>query len=615
MGYGYNGKVLRVDLTGRRWEVEEYPEAFYRTYFGGHGFTSYWLMKRLRPGVDPLGPDNVLVFAPGLLAGSNLAGTCRNSVAARSPLTGAYGTSEAGGFFPQALKRTGYDALVVEGKADQPVYLFISPGTVQVRDATHLWGQEPKLVQQAIRDELGDGQVRVAQIGRAGENQVRYASVVNDLRHFAGRTGMGAVMGSKNLKAVAVKGEGRLSMADPQRVQELARFMSEEAPKRVPRYYDTGTAGSILILNAAGGLPTRNFRTGYFEGAQGISGEMLRDKLQVTRQSCHGCPIKCKGVVASQDKYPVDPDYGGPEYETMAALGSNCAVDDLEAVAKGNEMCNRYCLDTISAGVTIAFVMECFERGLLDRDSTGGLEVRFGDSKAMLQCIEMIAQREGFGDLMARGIKALSREIGQGSEEFAHHVKGQETPLHDPRFKKGLALGYAVSPTGSDHCHNIHDTMWNASIDPLKPFGILEPIPEGEMSARKVRLAYYVTNWNHFANCGLCTLTPWRPLEAVELVKAVTGWETSVHELLKVGERAHNLGRLFNLREGFGLAGDTLNYCFLKPIESGLLKGSVIIQEEFDDALRLFYEMSGWDREGVPTRGKLAELGIEWAVD
>ncbi|NPV69100.1 MAG: aldehyde ferredoxin oxidoreductase family protein [Firmicutes bacterium] len=615
MGNGFNGKILRVDLTSGTWRTEEYPEEFYRTYLGGHGFTSYFLFKELKTGTDPFGPENKLVFAPGILAGSNIAGTCRSSVGAKSPLTGGYGTSEAGGVWPQAFKRTGYDALIIEGRAAHPVYLFISPEKMEIRDARGYWGKEPKDVQSAIRDELGDPRVSVAQIGVAGENRVRYATVANDLRHLYGRTGMGAVMGSKNLKAIAVKGEGQLTMADPDGVRAFAKLMADEARTRVPRYFDTGTAGSVLILNAAGGLPTRNFRSTYFEGAEKVSGELVRDRFQIKRHSCYGCPIPCKSVCASDGKYKVDPDYGGPEYETMAAFGSNCGVDDLDAVVKGNEMCNRYGIDTISAGVTISFAMECFERGILSKEDTGGLDLRFGNAEAMLECLDMIASRQGFGDILAEGSHRASRKIGRGSEQYAYHIKGQETPLHDPRFKKGLGLGYAISPTGSDHCHNIHDTMWNKSVDALKPFGILEGLHEAELSPRKVRLTYYVVNWYHFINCGhICMLTPWRPQEVVDIVKAVTGWQTSVHELLKVGERAHNLGRIFDLREGFSAADDTINTCFLKPIESGVLKGSVVEEREFRDSLALLYEMSGWNQDGEPTRGKLAELGIEWAA-
>lgn len=614
---GVCGNILRVNLTRGELTVEHPDERFYRTYMGGRALIAYYLLKEVPAGADPLGPANKVIFAAGPVTGAPIAGSGRNSVGAKSPLTGFYGDAEGGGFWGAELKRAGFDAIIVEGMAEKPVYLWIHDGEYELRDASHLWGQDTYAVEEQIKRELGDKLIRVAQIGVAGERLVRYANVVNDLTHFCGRSGIGAVLGSKRLKAIAVRGTKPLSVAEPERLAKLARYQIEHFDELNAGFKDTGTAGGVIGLSTGGGLPTRNFNEGSFEGAEKISGQTMRDTILVDRDHCFACPIYCKRVVKVDEPYQVDPVYGGPEYETVAALGSNCGIDDLKAIAKGNELCNRYGLDTISTGVTIAFAMEAYENGLITQADTGGIDLRFGNAQAMLDTIELIARREGFGKLLGEGALRAAKAIGADAEQYAIHVKGQEVPMHEPRLKFGLGVGYAVSPTGADHCHNLHDTGYtkdNDAVKALAAFGIYGPVPLQDLGPAKVQLLTYVTNWRHMANCGVyCYFVPWNPLQVEEMFRAITGWNTSVMELMKVGERAVTLCRLFNLREGLTDEDDRLTPRFTKPFKSGPLAGVFVPAEQVEEAKRLYYGMMGWDEHGVPTAAKLGELGISWA--
>jgi aldehyde:ferredoxin oxidoreductase len=368
-------------------------------------------------------------------------------------------------------------------------------------------------------------------------------------------------------------------------------------------------------LNQMGGLPTRNFQDGHFEGAEAIDGHTMTDTLLVGRDTCFSCPITCKRKVEAHGRYEVDPEYGGPEYETVGAFGSSCGVDDLEAVAYANQLCNAYGLDTISTGMTIAWAMECFERGLLTTEETGGLALHFGDAEAMVALVEQIAHREGFGNVLAEGSLRASRRLEAG-EKYAMQVKGQEVPMHEPRIKFALGLGYATSPTGADHMHNIHDVGYTseAGIAGVKPFGILEPLAADDLGPEKVRLAKYEIDWQVFWNClGLCMFMPYSKIQMRDLVQAVTGWETSLFELAKVGERALTLARVYNYREGMTAEDDVMPWRFAEAFDSGPTEGVNVPASEMAAALDLYYEMRGWDREtGAPTSAKLHELGLSW---
>jgi aldehyde:ferredoxin oxidoreductase len=611
---GYNGKVLRVNLSDKSISVEAIDELFCRKYLGGAGFVTYFLWKELRPGVDPLGPDNKLVFALGPLTGAFLPGSGRNCIGAKSPLTGGIAKSEVGEFWGAELKRAGYDAIIVEGKAKEPVYLWVHDGEASIRDAGHLRGMNTKETQQAIRVELGDERMRVAMIGPAGENLVRYACIMNGLYDAAGRGGLGAVMGSKNLKAIAVRGHQALQISDPERVKELRGWLLANT-QLVRDFHEFGTGVSMVGFESTGNLPVRNFRDGLFPGAEMIAAQAVKDTIRIGMDTCFACPVRCKKMVQFEDPYyPVDSAYGGPEYETLAALGSNCGIDNLKAIAKGNELCSAYSLDTISTGSAIAFAMECFENGLLSIRDTNGIELRFGNEKAMLQITELIAKREGVGDLLAEGTARAAQRIGRGAEEFAIQVKGLDVAMHEPRVKLGLGLGYMVNPHGADHCCNIHDTEYVAGrkLEELKPFGILESVPLDDIGPRKVDLFRLVQLKEIvFDSLVVCTFLPYSYEQLADAVAAVTGWDTGVTEQLMVAERILTMARLFNIREGFTAADDTLPRRFFQPKTNGVLADKPLDPAKLEQAKGYYYTLMGWDAHtGIPKAEKLEELGI-----
>jgi aldehyde:ferredoxin oxidoreductase len=617
---GFHHKILRVNLSDREISVEEPDELFYRTYVGGWGLIAYYLLKELEPGMDPLGPDNLLIFATGPITGTSVMGSGRNAVGAKSPLTGGFGEGDVGGFWGTELRRAGWDAIVVSGQAEEPTYLWINDDQVEIREAGHLWGKETAKVEALLKEELGDSRVRVAQCGVAGENLVRYACVINDVTRAAGRTGLGAVMGSKKLKAIAVRGTGKVELADRDKTREVVDQVREGYAERWAWFQENGTSGSMLLKHEEGTLPTRNFQEAAFEGAEKITGQKMVETILVGRDTCPTCPITCKRKVEVNGRYKVDPVYGGPEYETAAAFGSCCGIDDLEAVVYANQLCNAYGLDTISTGVTIAWAMECFERGLLTEEDTGGLDLHFGNAQAMTTLVEQIAHREGFGDPLAEGSLRAAQTIGNGTVQYAMQIKGQEIPLHDPRTKFGHSLGLATSPTGADHMHNMHDGGYASERGVQisgQSLGILEPLPIDYLGPEKVRIAKYHNDWEAFWNClGLCAFMPYSRERVRDIVQGVTGWNTSMFELIKVGERALAMARAFNAREGFTARDDLSHWRFSTPLQSGPMEGTQVPAEAFAEALDLYYEMRGWDKEsGAPTRAKLYELGLGWVVD
>lgn len=628
MPNGYSGKILRVDLTRLSSEVEEPGEIFYRRYWGGKGFAGHLLLKEQSAGTDPLSPDNLLILATGVMTGSNLPAMPRFTVCSRSPLTGCFGESEAGGWWGPELKFAGFDAVVVKGCAERPVYLWIRDGQVEIRDASRIWGLDTVDAQDAIREELGDRRIRVAAIGPAGERLVRYACILNEGKHANGRNGMGAVMGSKRLKAIAVRGTKPPKPFDPEEVHRLARWYAAEYLNNPTTriLYEAGTPGLLSGLQASGMLPTRNFRSGSFEGAESIGWDAYRQEIFAGPRGCFGCPIRCKREARVEGRYTIDPRYGGPEYETLGAFGSACAVSDLRAIAKANEMCNRFGLDTISTGITIAFAMECFENGLLGIEELDGIELRFGNADAMLAMVERIARREGIGDLLAEGSARAAAQIGRGADRFAMQVKGQELPLHEPRGKPAVGLGYAVSDIGADHLLAVHDPglqmRESAILKVMAPLGVLEPIDTLDLGPRKVRAFYYAESiFAFWKAAGVCNFG-YAPRVAIpfekfiSMARAVTGWDTDLFEISKVGERAINMSHAFNLREGIRRRDDRLPERFFEPLPDGRLQGTALSRQEYEEAVTLLYQMKGWDpTTGFPTRGKLAELDLDWVAD
>ncbi len=616
MNGGFTGKILRVNLSKETTSTETLEDTLYRRHFGGRGLISYILLNELEPKIDSLGPKNKLIFACGPVTGAPVSGSGRNSVGAKSPLTGAYGEAEVGGYWGAELKRAGFDAIIVEGKASTPVYLWINDQKAELRDASKLWGLEIRKSQETIQNELDNKKVKIAQIGPGGEKLVRYASIVNDMNHVAGRCGMGAVMGSKNLKAVAVKGSTRIQVSKPKRLGNLAKWMAQNVKNLAYSLHTYGTGDGMDAMEETGNLPVRNFRDGDFPEVDQIDARAVKEQVGVGMGTCFGCAIACKKEVKVEAPWTVDPDYGGPEYETLASLGSNCGVSDLRAVCKANELCQRYSIDTISTGVAIGFAMECFEHGLLTTEDIGGMDLSFGNAESMVKMVELIGEKQGLGALLAEGVRRAAEEIGKGAEEFAVHVKGLEVPMHDPRLKRAEALGYAVSPTGADHVHNIHDTFLYPQL-PKKynSLGVLEPVPVEDFGPKKVRLFKYVGDWRTLNNfLVMCLFPPWSVNQKVDIVRSVTGWNTTAFELMKVVERGNTLARIFNLREGFTEKDDWLPPRFFQPKTSGALNKTSVNPEDLQKAKLLYYDMMGWTEQGVPKKSKLDELNIAWAA-
>jgi aldehyde:ferredoxin oxidoreductase len=622
MPNGYWGKILRVDLTTGEIRVEEKNEKFYRMYLGGRGIIAYYLLNEVHPKADPLGAGNLLIFAPSVLTGAGIPGSGRNSVGAKSPLTGAYGEGEGGGDWGVRLRWAGYDALVVAGVSASPVYLWINNHTVEIRDAGHLWGLETHPAQTAIQEEVGDSKLSTAIIGPGGERLVRFACISLDGHNFIGRAGMGAVMGSKRLKAVAVNGNTRPAVADSEAIRDIARWLRENYEAPLGTMQEMGTARGVSIVNSAGGFPTRNFREGAFEGVETLTGRYMTDTILVDRESCYACPVHCKRVVEFDDNgLSVGREYGGPEYETIGGFGSVCGIADIKVVAKANEICNRYTIDTISAGVFAAGAMECAEKGLIPPQFLDGIDLRFGSAEGLLTLVEQIGRREGLGDILADGMPGIVEKLGEEAAGYMMHVKGQPLPLHEPRWKPAMGIGYAISPTGADHMHNIHDPVYAndqvPAFDPARNLGILDGIDTLDLNPPKARLfVYMMLNKSAMNNLNLCAFMPYSFDMIVQQVAAVTGWNFSNWELMKATERSLDMARVFNMREGFTAEDDDLPRRFFEPLEGGALKGKHLDPVEFYAIRDLVYQMLGWDtKTGAPKPWKLYELGLDWLVE
>jgi aldehyde:ferredoxin oxidoreductase len=628
MPYGYHGRILHVDLSrGKMW-VEEPGEGFFRRYLGGSALGTHYALKLIPKGADPLGEENVLVISLGVTTGAPISGQSRVTATAKSPLSGAIGDSQAGGFWPAEAKAAGFDAFVLRGRAPKPVYLWVNDGEYELRDASHLWGKVTGEVQAAIERELGDPKVQVLQIGPAGERCVRFACIINMSNRANGRTGMGAVMGSKNFKAIAVRGRRRPEVADREALGALVKWAAEVFPNSPAKGFGTfGTAGVVQTQQKTGGLPTRNWSSGVFEGYESITGQTMAQRILKERDTCFGCIIRCKRVVETDwAGRRVDPLYGGPEYETIATFGSYCGVDDLEAIAYANQICNMYGVDTISCGATVAFAMDCFERGIITKGDTGGVELRFGNAEAMVAMVEMIAKREGLGDLLAEGSVRAAERMGKGAGDLAVAVKNHDLPAHMPQVKRSLALIYAVNPFGADHESSDHDPFYESAYeyfkDRLASLGLLDPQPPYSLTPEKVKFAVYTQRFYSLMDsvnvCQFVFGPSWQlfsPNQLVEMVRAVTGWDVSLWELMKVGERRLNMMRAFNAREGMDRKDDVLPPKLFMPLSGGPSDGMRITPEELETAKDLYYAMCGWDQKGIPTRAKLEELSLGWVAD
>jgi aldehyde:ferredoxin oxidoreductase len=493
-----------------------------------------------------------------------------------------------------------------------------------LRDAAHLWGRFTADVEDAIREELGDRRIQVLQCGPAAEKGVRFGALINNANRANGRTGMGTVMAAKNLKAVAVRGRSRPELADPDAARALGKWGADHFEESdIYRMGLVGTAGSVVPQSKQGGLPTCNWSSGTFEGAEAIGGQAMHDTILKERDTCFGCVVRCKRVVeVNEGPFPVDPRYGGPEYETLATMGSYCGVSDLAAVSRANQLCNMYGMDTISCGATIAWAMDCFERGLITVEDTGGVELRFGNAAALVEMVECIGKREGFGRVLGEGSARAAEALGVG-RDLVVAVKNHELPAHMPQVKRSLALIYAVNPFGADHESHEHDPSYQWYPDRMAVLDLLDPQPSHVLNAEKVRYALYTQRLCSCLDSVSLCLFVWgvawqlynKPSQLVEAVRAVTGWNVSLWELMKVGERRINLLRAFNAREGVGAEADTVPPKLLIPLQGGASDGVAVMAEEVEAAKELYYRMAGWDDSGRPTRAKLEELALGWVAD
>lgn len=632
MPYGYNGKILHVNLTEGSLSVEEPPEAFYRKYMGGSAMGLYYVLRETPRGVDALSPENVLTLMVSVLTGAPISGQSRLNANAKSPLTGAIGDSQSGGFFPAELKFAGFDGIVIRGRSSKPVYLSILNGEAALHDASHLMGRLTGEVDAILREEVGEPKAEVLQYGPAAENGVLFSSLVSMANRNNGRTGMGLVMASKNLKAIVVKGKGGVSIADPKALATLSKIGPKILPDNpdMPGLAQYGTASVVMFQNAIGSLPTFNYNQGQFAGAEPISGEVMYDTILKERDTCHACIVRCKRVVeVKEGRYKADPLYGGPEYETLSTFGSYCGVSDLAAIAEANQICNQYGVDTISAGATIAFAMECYEKGIIGAQQTGGLALRFGDADAMLEALRLMVTNQGpLGQALAQGSARAAKLWGEAAESCLITVKNQEAPAHMPQAKRSLALIYAVNPFGADHQSSEHDPYYEEGVADLNLHRLFEldlkdPTPAYSLGAEKVRFATYTQIFYSLLDTlELCQFvwgpawTLYGPSETVEMVRAITGWRVSLYELMKVGQRRLNLLRVFNAREGLTRKDDRLPKKFFQPLQGeGPTAGVALDPVEIEAALDLYYQLNGWTSDGIPTRASLADLGIEWAAE
>ncbi|HEX7540948.1 MAG TPA: aldehyde ferredoxin oxidoreductase family protein [Anaerolineales bacterium] len=596
---GYLGKILRVDLSRNRLWDETLNEDYARNYVGGSGLAARYLYDMLEANTDPLGPENPLFFLTGPLVGTSMSSAGRYSVCARSPLTGIWGEANSGGFFGPELRYAGYDGVLITGKAEQPVWLSIVAGQAALHKAGDLWGCDIYDTQTRLREALGDPKVRVACIGLAGENLVKLAGIANDHGRFAARTGLGAVMGSKNLKAIAVRGTGKIPLYAPEEYKaitnQILALNKDDFPAQSLRLY--GTAGYVNLSHMLGDLPIRYFQVGEYASADNLSGVDLAEKFLTRNTACHKCVIAC----GRETQSPIykDPKVDGPEYETVGALGSLLMIFDLEAVIHAGHLCNLYGMDIISMGVTLGLACELFERGLLTTADTGGLEIRYGDAGTVFRLIELTARREGFGAVLAEGNAALAERAGV--PELSATVNRLEVPMHDPRAYLGMAVTYALSPRGACHMQGDMYTL-DLGQSNIEEIG-LKPGDRHDNTIEKGRSAARLQAWRNLYNSLiLCQFeNPGvRPLLAA--INAATGWGLEAEDLMTLGKRIVNIKRLMNFKLGLTKANDRLPDLLLKPLKEG---GAAGYQPDLPTLLAGAYAEFGWDPESGHPLGDL----------
>lgn len=604
---GYTGKILNIDLTHSKIRIEGLKEDWLNQFIGGSGLGAKYLYEMTDEKTDPLGPENPLIFMAGPFTGTSVPLSGRHAVVARSPLTGIFGESDVGGTWGANLKRAGFDGILITGESEKPIYIWINDGKVEIRDASPLWGKDTYEIDPVLKAETHEKAV-VSAIGQAGENQVLLASIMTDGRdgRAAGRCGMGAVMGSKNLKAIVVHGTQKVPVFDSEGVHRLPKEFGGMIIKNAENFRKYGTAGSLSVFEAMGTLPLQNWKYvgRWEESAEKINGFTLSETLLTGRYFCDACMLGCGRRVKLEQGPYAGVEGAGPEYETLALLGSNCLTDNLEALCYANELCNRFGLDTISTGGVIAFGMEAFEKGLIDREDTGGIELRWGNEQAVIEMIRMIAQKRKIGMTLGMGVKKASEVIGKNSIEFAMHIKGLELPAHDPRGYNGGATGFATSSRGACHLAGLTHTFERVLKSP--EMGIPEPLDRYQVEGKGILAAKSQNLMGMMDSLKLCKFVLFGGVTITDIVKwyqLVTGREMTIDEFVKTGERIFNLKRLYNVRLGISRKDDTLPFRSLtfKRIGKGLTPNLPPLGRMLGE----YYEYRGWSEEGIPTPKKL----------
>jgi len=616
MNFGFWGFMWDLDLARREVRLLEVPPEDARKYFGGSGLGAKILLEMLDGGLGPLEPDSPLIIAGGLLTGTKVPTACRTVICGRSPLTGIWGESTAGGFFGAALKSTGVDGLLIRGKAENPVYLLITDGRVEIRDASHLWGLDTFETDEALKRET-DRRAFVCAIGPCGERLIPMASVIFEGHHAraAGRCGFGASMGSKNLKAIVVRGRKRIPIRHPEALIASVKGSIPSIQKSAKSLMTFGTPGGVEAVEAHGDLPIANWTGGSWpEGAKAISGRTNLPKYFSGHYACFACPIRCGKSIRIEGGPFGDVLSHQPEYETIAGFGANLLNANYELIAVANERCNRYGIDTISASSAIAFAMECCQRGVLRPEDLGGVEPRFGDPKAILTLLDKIANGEGIGEILGRGTREAARILGPLAHEFRTDVKGLEMAYHDPRAFTCMAVNYATANRGACHLESLSYFLGRGI--PLPDMGYYEP-PDPHADEGKAKIAFDLQNFmavfNPLGLCKFLMIGRVGPSQIAKWLELATGWEVDQGELLQVGERLFNLKRMYNCRLGVSRKDDSLPPRFLThPRPDGRAKG---VLPHLGKMLSQYYELRGWDREGIPTKERLVELGLSWGLE
>ena len=611
---GYTGKLLRVNLTHSKITIEELKPALLREYLGGTGLGIRLVYNEVKPQIDPLGPEAKLVIATGPVTATALGTAGRFQVVFKSPLTGILCDSSSGGHWGAMLKYSGFDVLVVEGQSAEPVFLYVHDCQAELRSATHLWGTDAYQTRDQLRDDLGENKASVLCIGPAGEKLVTYASMVNDAGRVAARGGAGAVMGSKKLKAIVVYGTLPVELADPQEFKRLALAINKQNATS-PSIATLRELGTPRVMNnnwPLGDIPVKNWSVGsYEEICTNLGGKKMRDTILVEHNACHFCSIGCSRWVNIRDgEYQMDAP--GPEFETLGALGSLCLVDDLNAVSYAAHLCNIYGLDTITAGTSIAFAMECYEKGLISEQDTGGLALNWGDKNLVIELVRKIAFGEGFGRFLGLGTRRMAEILENGSLDFAVQTKGMEYPLHDPRAFFSWAATYATSPRGGCHLHGM-SSIYENKDNPLPEWGLTGNYPR-QTDAEKGKIARLAQNWSHILDsmvvCYFATFTL-QPSDLAALINAATGFDLSTQDLLDFGDRINALYRAYNYRCGIRRADDTLPKRVLTPLAEGGTNGLV---PNLESQLEEYYQVRDWEPDGKPSRRSLTELGLDFVV-